>query len=72
MSFILRRLLMEGARRVASDPQLRQKVKEGAQRAKPALERSARSIKEAATEASPLEDPKRFAAALRRRFSQSD
>lgn len=70
MSLIIRRLLVEGARRVASDPRLREKVKEGAQRARPAIERSARSVKAAVAEASPIEDPKAFAAALRRRFTQ--
>jgi len=65
-------MLMQGARRIASDPRLRQKFKEGAQQARPVVERSARSIKAAAAEASPLEDPKAFAAALRRRFNKSD
>ncbi|MEM7442579.1 MAG: hypothetical protein AAF414_04515 [Pseudomonadota bacterium] len=72
MSFILRQLIMQGARRIATDPRLHQKVKEGAQRARPVVERSARNIKNAAKEKSPLEDPRGFAEALRRRLRQPD
>ena len=67
---ILRRMLLMGARRIATDPHLRQKVKDGAARARPVIERSAQSVKSAASEVSPLKDPRGFADALRRRLRQ--
>ena len=72
MSLFLRRMVMLGARRIATDPRLQQKIKEGAQRARPVVERSARTLKDAAAETSPLSDPRGFAQALRRRLRQSD
>jgi len=63
-------MLLMGARRIATDPHLRQKVKDGAARARPVIERSAQSVKSAASEAPPLKDPRAFAEALRRRLRQ--
>ncbi|MEQ9814491.1 MAG: hypothetical protein RLO50_17070 [Azospirillaceae bacterium] len=69
---MLRRALFMAMRRAASDPQMRQKVKgaveQGVARARPYAQKGADTLRGAAHDASPFENPRGFAEALKRRW----
>ena len=69
---LLRTLLWKAARRLASDPRVQQMAADAYDKAKPKVEQTAREIREAAREASPLDDPGEFARRVKNRLSRKD
>ena len=65
---ILRTLVSMAVRRAATDPQMRAKVVQAARQFGPSAERTGYAIRDAAREASPLEDPRGFLRLLRDRL----
>jgi hypothetical protein len=65
---VMRRALFMAARRAVTDPRVRAKAMEVAQKAKPAAQRAAASAREAAKETPPARDPGAFARGLWRRL----
>ncbi len=57
---LLKTLLWGAAKHVATNPALRRKAMEGAERAKPAAQAAMREAKRAAQETPPLQDPAAF------------
>ena len=57
---LLRTLLWKAARHLANDPRVQQIAADAYDKAKPKVEQTARQIRDAAREASPLDDPVRI------------
>lgn len=68
----LRSLLWKAARHLANDPRIREMAVDAVAKAKPKVEETARQIREAAREASPLDDPTEFARRVKSRLTRKD
>lgn len=69
---LLRSLLWKAARHLANDPRTRELAADAFAKAKPKIEETARQIRDAAREASPLDDPTEFARNVKNRLSRKD
>ncbi len=69
---LLRMLLWKAARRLASDPRVQQIAVDAYDKARPKVEQTAREIREAARETSPLGDPGAFARRVKDRLRRKD
>lgn len=69
---LLRSLLWKAARHLANDPRIREIAIDTFSKAKPKVEETARQIREAAREASPLDDPGEFARRVKSRLRRKD
>lgn len=67
---LLRMLLWKAARRLASDPRMQQIAVDAYDKARPKVEQTAREIRQAAREASPLDDPGAFARRVKQRLGR--
>ena len=69
---LLRTLIWKAARRLASDPRVQRMASDAYDKAKPKVEETARQIRDAAREASPLDDPGEFARNVKKRLTRKD
>ena len=69
---LLRVLMWNAARKLAADPRVQQMAKDAVEKARPKVEQTAREIRQAAQEASPLDDPGAFARRVKDRLTRRD
>lgn len=69
---LLRTLLWKAAKRLASDPRMQEIAADTYAKARPKVEETARQIRDAAREASPLDDPTEFARNVKKRLTRKD
>lgn len=69
---LLKTLLWKAAQRLASDPRMREIAADAYDKARPKVEETARQIRDAAREASPLDDPTEFARNVKKRLTRKD
>lgn len=69
---LLRALLWKAARHLASDPRVREIAADTYAKTRPKVEETARQIRNAAREASPLDDPAEFARRVRDRLRRKE
>ncbi len=69
---LLRTLLLKAARHLANDPRVREMAADAYAKAKPKVAETARQIRDAAREASPLDDPTEFARNVKNRLTRKD
>lgn len=69
---LLKTLLWKAARHLANDPRVQEIAADTYAKAKPKIEETARQIRDAAREASPLDDPTEFARNVKNRLTRKD
>ncbi|NNG05502.1 MAG: hypothetical protein HKM95_15570 [Inquilinus sp.] len=69
---LLRTLIWSAARKLASDPRVQRMAADAYEKARPNVEETAREIRDAAREASPLDDPGAFARKVKDRLTRKD
>lgn len=69
---LLKTLLWKAARHLANDPRVREIAADTYVKAKPKIEETARQIRDAARDASPLDDPAEFARNVKNRLTRKD